>query len=87
MFDRMLDFGFVLVFVFVDVSGVVGVSSTTALLFDALFDFLPDMISRRFYEGLEDLGGCCRWLWWTEVEDHKLQEKLSDRLPRGPLIV
>ena len=53
MFDRMLDFGFV---IFVDVSGVVG-SSTTALLFDALFDFLPDMISRRFYEGLEDLGG------------------------------
>ena len=78
MFDRMLDFGFV---IFVDVSGVVGVSSTTALLFDALFDFLPDMISRRFYEGLEDLGGC------VEVEDHKLQEKLSDRLPRGPLIV
>ena len=49
MFDRMLDFGFVLVFVFVDVSGVVGASpSSTVLLFDALFDFLPDMTSRRF---------------------------------------
>ena len=44
MFDRMLDFGFV--FVFVDVSGVVGASpSSTVLLFDALFDFLPDMTS------------------------------------------
>ena len=48
MFDRMLDFGFV---VFVDVSGVVGVSLTALLFEDALFDFLPDMISRRYYEG------------------------------------
>ena len=62
MFDRMLDFGFV---IFVDVSGVVGVSSTTALLFeDALFDFLPDMTSRRF---VVSRGGRQGSLWWWVV--------------------
>ena len=77
MFDRMLDFGFV---IFVDVGGGVGVSSTTALLFeDALFDFLPDMTSRRF---VVSRGG--RQVWW--MVGGVGGGMTSKRLPRGPLI-